>query len=98
VACRNPLLADERTRKRSELLEATRRNCARFRTCPARQKPLRGKTRSGSQFGKVVNKFKMSKHIDTTITDTDLSFERKTENINAERCSTALYRSHQRQT
>jgi len=44
VACRNPLLADERTRKRSELLEATEKELRKIQERVRRdKKPLRGK-------------------------------------------------------
>ncbi len=92
VACRNPLLADERTRKRNELLEATEKKLRKIQERVRRDKnTLRGKDKIGIAVGKVVNKYKMSKHIETTITDTDLSFERKTENIDAEALLDGIY-------
>jgi transposase len=92
VACRNPLLADERARKRNALLEATEKELLKIQERVRRaKKPLRGEDKIGLAVGAVVNKFKMSKHIDVTITDTDLSFERETEKINAEALLDGLY-------
>jgi transposase len=92
VACRNPLLADERTRKRNALLEATEKELLKIQERVRRaKKPLRGEDQIGLAVGAVVNKFKMSKHFDLTITDTDLSFERETEKINAEALLDGLY-------
>jgi hypothetical protein len=39
----------------------------------------------------VINHYKMAKHFDVTITDTDLSFERKTEQIDAEALLDGIY-------
>ena len=92
VACRNPLLADERTRKRNDLLEATEKELRKIQERVRRDKnTLRGKDKIGIAVGKVVNKFKMSKHFDLTITDTDLAFERDIENINAEAVLDGIY-------
>jgi transposase len=92
VACRNPLLADERERKRNALLEATEKELLKIQERVRRaKKPLRGEDKIGLAVGAVVNKFKMSKHIDLTITDTDLSFERDAEKINAEALLDGLY-------
>src|SRR4029077_12519253 len=68
VACRNPLLADERERKRNALLEATEKELLKIQERVRRaKKPLRGEDKIGLAVGAVVNKFKMSKHIDVTI-------------------------------
>jgi len=92
VACRNPLLADERARKRRELLNATERELLHIQARVRRQKrSLRGKDKIALAVGAVINHYKMAKHFDVTITDTDLSFERKTEQINAEALLDGIY-------
>jgi transposase len=92
VACRNPLLADERARKRRDLLDATERELRHIQTRVRRQKrSLRGKDKIALAVGAVVNHYKMAKHFDVTITDDDLTFERKTEQIDAEALLDGIY-------
>jgi len=63
VVCRNPLGADERERKRADLLEGTERELDKILARGTRQKsPLAGKDRIGIAVGKVVNRYKMAKH------------------------------------
>src|SRR6266852_7132373 len=62
VVCKNPLLAEERTRKRRELLEATERQLATVARAVARDKrPLRGAAKIGLRVGRVIGRFKMAK-------------------------------------
>ena len=92
VVCRNPLLADERSRKRRELLDATERDLLEIQTRVRRAKrPLRGKEKIGLAVGAVVNHYKMGKHFELKITDADLIFERKTEQISAEALLDGIY-------
>jgi len=59
VVCKNPLLAEERTRKREELLAATEKDLARIRTRVARAKnPLHGAAEIGRAVGTVIGKRK----------------------------------------
>ena len=92
VACRNPLLADERARKRRDLLDATERELLHIQARVRRQKrSLRGRDKIALAVGAVINHYKMAKHFDVTIIDTDLSFERKTEQIDAEALLDGIY-------
>jgi hypothetical protein len=92
VACRNPLLADERARKRRELLAATQKDLLRIQARVRREKkPLRGKDKIALAVGAAVNHYKMAKHFSLTITDTDLIFEPKTEQIAAEAVLDGIY-------
>src|SRR5271165_4283926 len=92
VACRNPLLADERARKRRDLLDATERELLHIQARVRRQKrSLRGKDKIALAVGAVINHYKMAKHFEVTIADTDLSFERKTEQIDAEALLDGIY-------
>ena len=92
VACRNPLLADERARKRRELLDATEQELLHIQARVRRQKrSLRGKDKIALAVGAVVNHYKMAKHFDVTITDKNLTFERKTEQIDAEALLDGIY-------
>jgi len=92
IVCRNPLLADERTRKRSELLAATEKDLLRIQTRVLRaKKPLRGKDKIALAVGAVINHYKVAKHFVVTITDDDLTFERKAEQIHAEAALDGIY-------
>jgi transposase len=92
IVCRNPLLADERTRKRRELLDATEEDLREIQARVRRAKrPLRGQDKIGLKVGAVINNHKMEKHFDVTITDDDLTFERKMEDIDAERVLDGIY-------
>ena len=92
VACRNPLLADERARKRRELLAATEQELLDIQARVRRRKrPLRGKDKIALAVGAVINHYKMAKHFAVTISDNDLTFERKTEQIDAEAVLDGIY-------
>jgi transposase len=92
VACRNPFLADERARKREELLEATARELEKIVAATRRkQRPLRGKDKIGLRVGKIVNRYKMAKHFKLEITQTSLSYERDTQKIAAEAALDGIY-------
>lgn len=92
IVCRNRDLAAKRTRKREELLAATERDLARIRLATARQRqPLRGATDIALAVGGVIDKHKMRKHFDLTITDTSFAFARKTDAIEAEAATDGIY-------
>src|SRR5713226_7656520 len=77
IVCRNPDLADERRRKRGELLAATEKDLARVKAAMQRQRnPLRGKDAIGLKVGAVLGKRKMAKHFHLAITDTSFDFTR----------------------
>lgn len=70
IVCRNPLLADERGRKRNELLASTEKLLDEIVAATSRAKrPLRGKEKIGLRVGKVVNRFKVGKHFVLQIGD-----------------------------
>ena len=92
VVCRNPLLADERARKRRELLDATEQTLRDIQNRVRRDnKPLRGQDAIGIAVGKRIDRHKMAKHFDIRITDNDLVFARKTPSIDAEAALDGLY-------
>ena len=92
VACRNPLLADERARKRRELLDATEQELLEVQARVRRAKrPLRGQDKIALAVGAVVNHYKVAKHFAVTITDHDLTFEREAEQIDAEALLDGIY-------
>jgi len=92
VACRNPLLAEDRARKREELLQATEAKLAviQARTCRVRQ-PLRGEDRIGIEVGKVLGASKVAKHFHCHIRSDAFTFERKRASIEAEAALDGIY-------
>ena len=77
IACRNPLLAEERTRKRAELLAATEEALAPVVAAVAAGR-LAGADTIGLKVGKLINKFKMAKHFEVAIGEDTLSVSRTT--------------------
>jgi len=78
IVCRNPELARERARKRDDLLAASERDLAQVaRAVTRRRRPVRGADAIGLRVGAVLNRHKVGKHFDLTITDDRFSFERK---------------------
>jgi len=90
IACRNPALAAERTRKRSELLAATDKLLAGVADRVTRG-TLTGAGEIGKAVGKVIDKHKMGKHFHTTITDTTLTYRRDQARIDAEAHLDGIY-------
>jgi transposase len=92
IACRNPLLAAERARKRQELLAATEKELEKIRTATQRQRnPLRGKDKIGVKVGKVIGRYKMSKHFRLIIEDASFRYERIQSQIEAEAALDGIY-------
>ena len=90
IACHNPLLALERTRKRNDLLAATEKLLEPIiaRVTAGR---LAGADAIGIAVGKEINKHKMGKHFRYTITDTSLTVQRRHDQINAEAALDGIY-------
>ena len=92
IGCRNPALAEERTRKRGELLAATQTELDKITAATRRERqPLRGKDKIGLRVGKVINKFKMAKHFTITITEDSFTFARNAATIAAEAALDGIY-------
>ena len=92
VVCRNPLLAEERARKRLELLAATEADLAKIAAANKRARsPLRGEQAIALRVGRVIERFHMAKHLALTITDTSLAWTRRDEAIAAEAALDGLY-------
>ena len=92
MACYNPLLAEERKRKREELLTATEKELTRICKAVARRRktPLK-KDEIGLKVGAVVNRFKMRKHFELTIEDGLLRWARREESIRREAEMDGIY-------
>ncbi len=92
VCCHNPALAEQRTRKRDELLAATEKELAPIAAATRRDKrPLRGKDKIALRVGKVINHYKMAKHFTITITEDSFTFTRNQHDIAAEAALDGIY-------
>ena len=83
ICCRNPALADQRARKRDELLTATDIGLAKI-TARVNSGKLHGADDIGVAAGKIVNKYKMAKHFTLDITDNTFGYHRDQPQIDAE--------------
>jgi hypothetical protein len=90
VACRNPVLAADRARKREDLLAATEKLLAPI-TARVAAGRLRGAGEIGVEVGKVISTYKTAKHFTVTITDTALATERRQDRIDAEAALDGFY-------
>jgi hypothetical protein len=91
IACRNPLLADERARKRNALLEATERDLKRIAEAVRRAPKKHTAAVTGLKVGAVIDKHKMAKHFVLDIRDGHFSFRRNDEGIAAEAALDGIY-------
>ena len=90
IACRNPLLAEERTRKRTELLAATEAALAPIIAAVGEGR-LIGADKIGLKVGKVINKFKMAKHFEVSIGESTLVVTRRGDAIEQEAALDGIY-------
>jgi transposase len=92
VACFNPLLAEERKRKREELLRATEQELQAIQQQVARRKKkILRKEEIALKVGRVVNRFKMAKHFALTIEDGKFHAQRRAEEIREEGLLDGVY-------
>jgi transposase len=92
VVCRNPALADERARKRGELLAATEVDLAKVAAATQRARaPLRGEQAIALRVGRLIGRFHMAKHFELTITDSSLRWTRKAGAIAQEAALDGIY-------
>jgi hypothetical protein len=90
IACRNPVLAAERARKREDLLAATEKVLAPLIARVAAGR-LSGKDNIGVETGKVIGKHNVAKHFDITITSDSLTVTRRQDQIDAEAALDGFY-------
>jgi len=92
VACFNPVLCEQRARKRDELLLATEKELEKIAAATRRQRnPLRGKHLIGLRAGRVLGRFKMGKHYQIHIEDDGFRYARKPESIEREKQLDGIY-------
>jgi transposase len=90
VVCRNPLVAEERARKREALLQATESELAEIAR-RVEQGTLQGEAEIGLAAGAVWNRYRVKKHFQLQITDHSFSFSRKTGPIETEAALDGIY-------
>ncbi len=90
VACRNPELAKLRTHKRQALLAATVTELEKVRAMVARG-TLKGRDAIGVRVGKVVNKYKVAKHVQLEIHDDRFAFRIDAARVAAEAALDGIY-------
>jgi len=96
VVCRNPVLAEERARKRQELLAVTEEKLLAIQAATQRTKnPYPGKKGGAGVIGRRIErecaKYKMLKHFTLEISETSFTFERKEETIARESALDGFY-------
>jgi transposase len=90
VVCRNPLVADDRRRRRDELLAATERELAPIKKRVA-QGRLQSKDKIGLAVGAVANNYKVKKHFLLEIDDDRFDYRRDQERIDEEAALDGIY-------
>jgi hypothetical protein len=90
IACRNPALAQERARKRADLLQATEKQLAAIKK-RVDAATLTGADKIGIAIGKDTAKYKMGKHFHLTITDTTFTYHRDQASIDAQAALDGIY-------
>jgi transposase len=92
VACFNPVLSEQRARKREELLQATEKELEKISAATSRTKrPLCGKHLIGLRVGRVLGRFKMGKHYKIQIEENGFHYERKPDSIEREKKLDGIY-------
>jgi transposase len=85
VACFNPLLAEERRRKRKELIEATEKDLNKVvAEVNRRKQKILLAAEIALKAGKVLHRYKVAKHFSLTITDGVFRWERREDSIRRE--------------
>jgi Transposase DDE domain len=90
IACRNPALAEERARKREDLLAATEKLLAPIAARVSAGR-LSGAAAIGAKAGEVLGKYKVRKHFTVAITDHSLTVARDQAGIDAEARPDGIY-------
>jgi transposase len=92
IVCRNPLLAEERARKRDALLAATEQELDRIVHATQRKRArLVGQAKIALRVGRVIERFHMAKHFTLDIGEQHFRYARQTEAIAREAALDGLY-------
>jgi hypothetical protein len=92
MVCRNPLLAEERARKREDMLAAAEKKLEAIAAATRRpQRPLREPERINYRIGAALGPTKMGKYFLWQLTAAGLSFQRDTERIARDAALDGIY-------
>ena len=92
MVCLNPLLADERSRKRDELLAETEKALEKIRAQVRRRTRKRlTEGEIGLKVGRAIERHKMRKHFELTIEDGLFEWKRNEASIRAEKALDGIY-------
>ena len=90
IACRNPELARMRAAKRQDLLSATTQELDKVKGMVEKGR-LTGKGKIGVRVGRVINKYKMAKHLTLVIDDERFGYEIRQDQVAAEAALDGIY-------
>ncbi len=90
IACRNPVLAEQRARKREDLLRATEDELRKI-AARVTARGIKDPDKIGLQAGKTINKRKVAKHFILDIAEGRLSWSRDQATIDAEAVTDGIY-------
>lgn len=92
ICCRNPALAEERSRKREELLASTEAELSTVaQACRRERRPLRGADVIALRAGRVLYRHKMAKHFHLAIGEDSFGFSRNQDSIASEAALDGVY-------
>ena len=84
VVCKNPLLAEERARKREDLLQATEAALGKLADQIARGNGRKGQDKIARAVGRIENRYKLAKLFDIAVAEDGFSFARNPARIATE--------------
>jgi len=92
MVCHNPILEEQRQRKRKTLLEATEKSLQKIvkEVSRRKKKPLSAAA-IGVKVGKVLGRYKMAKHFECKIEESSFAWSRRAESITQEEKVDGIY-------
>jgi hypothetical protein len=90
IACRNPELARMRAAKRQDLLLATTQELDKVKRMVEKGR-ITGRGKIGVRVGRVINKYKMAKHLALVIDDGRFGYEIRQDQVAAEAALDGIY-------
>lgn len=92
IACFNPIMHEERTRKREVLLQLTEKALRQVAdACAREKKPLEGKGEIGLRAGAVLSRYKVGKYFRLHIGDNSLRFARNHDTLDRDAAMDGIY-------
>jgi transposase len=92
IVCRNPMLAQDRARRRKELVARTEKELKEIQNAVNREKrPLRGQDQIGIKVGEVLARSKTARFFDLTITDSRFAFHLREQDLREDSALDGFY-------